>query len=394
MSAFRNSLKTLYEGVCGKNWSPLMGGVILAFLVVLLEAWYRPWGIVGGLRNWADWVFYGLGLYEDEPPHPLWFSSSVLNIGLIWGAFISAALAREFGIRVPPKIEFVKAVVAGILMGIGAALAMGCNVGGFYMAVNNLAANGFLMLIGLMFGVILGVKYLYWELEHLPSGGGFEISLHKLNPFLGILALLGLAWAAKAYFGSEAEEGVVLGGCLLLTAGIGYTMHRSRFCMVNALREPFMSGEATMGKAVIASLILSSLGIAILKYGEIGIGYTGNPEMAYVTPTFGLGALLGGFIFGAAMVVAGGCGSGSLWRVAEGQIKLVVVAIFFGLSNSLVRHFFAEYEVIENGYLGKAVYMPEYLGYAGTLLLIALVVALWYVIIDWNEETNKLVLEM
>lgn len=256
------------------------------------------------------------------------------------------------------------------------------------MAVNNLAANGLLMLIGLIFGVILGVKYLYWELERFPSTGGFEISFRKIDPILGVIALVGLLLATKAYFGSEADEGATLGGCLILTAAIGYTMHRSRFCMVNALREPFVTGEAVMGKAVIISLILSAIGIAVLKYSEI------SPEMAYVTPTFGLGALLGGFIFGAAMVVAGGCGSGSLWRVAEGQLKLVVVAIFFALTNSLVRHWFAEYEVIENGYLGKAIFMPEYLGYAGTLFLIALLVVVWYIIIDWNEDTNKLVLEM
>ncbi len=382
--------KRAYENLCTKHWSPMLGGILLAFLVVLLEAWYRPWGIVGGLRNWADWFFYTIGLYDEEPAlHPLWSStSSILDIGLIWGAFISATLGREFGIRIPPKIEFVKAVVAGILMGIGASLAMGCNVGGFYMAVNNLSANGFVMLIGLIFGVILAIKYLYWELERFPSSGGFEISFHKINPFLGIIALIGLLIATKAYFGSDLDRGEILGGCLILAAGIGYVMHRSRFCMVNALREPFMTGDAEMGKALTVSLILSAVGIAILKYNGI------RPESAYVTPTFVQGALIGGFIFGFGMTVAGGCGSGSLWRVAEGQVKLVIVAIVFALTNSLVRHFFAEYEVIENGYLGKAIFMPEYLGYAGTLLLIALVVLVWYIVIDWNEDSNKLVLEM
>ncbi len=385
-----SALKRTYENLCTKHWSPMLGGILLAFLVVLLEAWYRPWGIVGGLRNWADWLFYHLGLY-DEPPtfHPIFSStSSILDIGLIWGAFISAALGREFGIRVPPKIEFIKAVVAGILMGIGASLAMGCNVGGFYMAVNNLAANGFIMLIGLIFGVILAIKYLYWELEHFPSSGGFEISFQKINPFLGVIALIGLLVATKAYFGSDLDRGEILGGCLILAAGIGYVMHRSRFCMVNALREPFMTGDAEMGKALTVSLILSAVGIAILKYNGI------RPESAYVTPTFIQGALIGGFIFGFGMTVAGGCGSGSLWRVAEGQIKLVIVAIVFALTNSLIRHFFAEHEVIENGYLGKAIFMPEYLGYAGTILLIALVVLVWYIVIDWNEDSNKLVLEM
>ncbi|WP_022852788.1 YeeE/YedE thiosulfate transporter family protein [Thermodesulfatator atlanticus] len=388
MSDFKEAISRSWKAFAQSNWSPMMGGILLAIFCVFLEAWYRPWGIVGGLRNWADWLFYGIGFYEDAPPHPLEFSSSVLNIGYIWGAMISAMLAREFGLRFPPKIEYVKAIVSGILMGLGSALAMGCNVGGYYVAIQNLAANGFLMAIGLTFGVIVGIKYLYWELEHFPSSGGFEISFRKISPYIGFLLFVGLIVATYAYFRSDLDNGEVLGGCLIITAGIGYVIHRSRFCMVNGFREPFMTGEASMGKAIMVSIIIGAIGVSILKYQEI------RPEMMYVTPTFGLGALLGGFIFGAAMVVAGGCGSGALWRVAEGQIKLWVVAFFFALSNSLIRHYFAEYDVIENGYLGKAVFMPEYLGYGGTLFLITLICVVWYIIIDWNEDSNKMVIEM
>ncbi len=66
----------------------------------------------------------------------------------------------------------------------------------------------------------------------------------------------------------------------------------------------------------------------------------------------------------------------------------------FGLSNSIVRHLFAEYDIIEEGYLGKAVFLPDYLGYGGALFLITAIMVIWYVIIDWNEDSNKLVLEM
>jgi len=37
--------------------------------------------------------------------------------------------------------------------------------------------------------------------------------------------------------------------------------------------------------------------------------------------SFSLGALLGGSLFGAGMVIAGGCGAGSIWRAGEGQVK-------------------------------------------------------------------------
>lgn len=385
--SFKETLKDLYNTVFRSNYSPITGGILLALLVILLEMWYRPWGIVGGLRNWGEWVLYGLGFFEEAPPHPLWFSSSVLNLGLILGAFLSATLAQEFGIRIPPKLEIIKAVVAGILMGIGSALAQGCNIGGFYMSIANLSASGIAMMLGLMVGVFIGVKYLLWEIEHFSSQGGLEISTKKLNPLLGILALLVLILGTYGYFNSEHENGVLLGGAFFLTAFIGFVMHRSRFCMVNAFREPFLSGEASMAKGVALSLFISTLGILFIKMAEIREPYV------YVTPTFIWGSLIGGIIFGAAMVVAGGCGSGSLWRIGEGQIKLLIVAIFFALTNAILRHYMDNvWEVWDKGLLGKEVFLPDLLGYGGAFIILAIVILLWYLFVDWNEKTEKFVI--
>ena len=69
-----------------------------------------------------------------------------------------------------PPLELVKGVIGGTLMGLGAAMAGGCNVGGFYSAVSALSLVGLVMMLGLILGAILGLRYLYWELEHLPQG--------------------------------------------------------------------------------------------------------------------------------------------------------------------------------------------------------------------------------
>ncbi len=382
-----DTLKEWYQIIFKKNYSPFVGGILLALLAILLEMWYRPWGIVGGLRNWGEWVLYGVGFLEDAPPHPLWFSSSVLNIGLLMGAFISACLAQEFGIRIPPKLEIIKAVVAGTLMGVGAALARGCNIGGFYMAIANLSAGGIAMMLGLMVGVFIGVKYLLWEVEHFTSKGGKEISVKKISPILGIIALIALLWGAYCYFNSEKDEGALLGGALILTAGIGFVMHRSRFCIVNAFREPYLSGHSIMAKAIALSLFLVTFGIMLIKMAGI------RGPMTYVEPTFFLGSLIGGIIFGAAMTVAGGCGSGSLWRVAEGQVKLLIVVIFFAITNAVVRYYMDNvWEVWDKGILGTKVYLPDVFGYAGTFLILSFVIFLWYLFVDWNEKTEKFVI--
>jgi len=376
----------VYDSFFKKTWSPMTGGVLLAFLATLMVVWKRPWGIVGGIRNWADWFFYGIGIYTEAPDHPLFHSGSVMDLGLLAGAWISAVLAREFAFRVPPMLEIWKGLIAGIFMGFGATLAFGCNVGGFYSAIQNLSASGFTMMIGLIAGVVVGLKYLYWEMEHFTPGPAGPTFLGNLPPFLGWVAIIGLIAAGYAYTSSEVEGANLMPGYLLIGAGIGFVFHRSRLCMVNGFREPFMTGEAAMGKAVAMSIILGALGIGLLKF--TGLRDTG----LYVETAFGWGSLVGGFIFGAAMVVAGGCGSGSLWRVAEGQIKLWVVIISFALSNSLFRHWFEANEWMEK--LGSAVFLPDILGYGGTFLLVIAAMFIWYLVIDWNEDSNALVIEM
>jgi hypothetical protein len=46
------------------------------------------------------------------------------------------------------------------------------------------------------------------------------------------------------------------------------------------------------------------------------------------------------------------------------------------------------------GYQGKYVYLPDVMDYGPTLIMIALIMALWYVIVTWNEDSNKLIVPM
>jgi len=91
-------------------------------------AWWRPWGAVGAIRNWGDWIIYGLnliigaeegllGFYDEAPKGIFSGTGSVIGIGFIAGAFISACLGKDFALRIPPYREMVKAVIAGILDG-------------------------------------------------------------------------------------------------------------------------------------------------------------------------------------------------------------------------------------------------------------------------------------
>ena len=172
-SVLKNKFKQGYAAVFYEQWPALTGGLLLGLFSILIVAWSRPWGIVGGIRNWADWLFYGLGFYPVRPENPFLFSGSVMDIGFLLGTFGSALMAKEFAFRWAPTLEMIKGLAGGTLMGVGSALAIGCNVGAFYTPLINLSASGFPMMIGLIVGGFIGLKYLLWELEKFPSKAAF-----------------------------------------------------------------------------------------------------------------------------------------------------------------------------------------------------------------------------
>ncbi|MCF8056088.1 MAG: YeeE/YedE family protein [Desulfocapsa sp.] len=415
-SVMGSKVKSLYKTCCQSEWNPTATGAIVAFLSVLIMAWWRPWGAVGAIRNWGDWIIYGLntiigaesgilGFYDEAPKAFLGSSGSVIGIGFIAGAFISACLGKDFALRIPPYREMVKAVLAGIFMGIGAALAGGCNVGGMYNAIGNLAANGFTMWIGLVAGVVLGLKLLYLEMEYISWGDGGSGTINVPNPLQNILALAALAaviWGAYTYAGNEDSDYIAsLSGIIMIAAGLGYTMQRGRWCMVQGFREPHMTGDCTLAKSVALSILLLAIGGAVLKYA-VPIAHGGESVLHpanYVRGTFGWGSVVGGFIFGLGAMLAGGCGSGTLWRVGEGQVKLIMVVPFFGIANSLMTTWFKnfgpdEINLEKSGGLGSYVYLPDVMGYGGTLAMIAFIMMVWYLVVTWNEDTNKLIVPM
>ncbi len=390
---FFGILQRGYQAIFYENWPMWLGGILIGILSVITFAWARPWGVAGGLKNWGDWFFHLIGLYQNKPLSPLISTNSILTLGLLWGAFSSALLSKQFAIRPAPPLELAKGIVGGILMGIGAALAGGCNVGGFYSAVSALSFSGIAMMIGLIMGAYLGIRYLYWELEHLPSGSvggtptskeGKGFNLRDTEPYLGALAILAAVVFAWIYANQALTR---VGGLLLCGVGFGIIIQRCRFCFVRGFRDPFMTGEAEVARAITISLIISILGFAALKWTGL------RGEHIYVAQAFWFGGLVGGLIFGVGMVIAGGCGSGSVWRAGEGQIKLILAVIFFALSTSLTKLWIKGSPTLTK-FMGSRVFLPDYISYRWTIILLIVFLLIYYLIAVWNEETDRFTVEL
>jgi uncharacterized protein len=107
----------------------------------------------------------------------------------------------------------------------------------------------------------------------------------------------------------------------------GFVMQRGRFCMNSAIRDTALLQDYTLLKSVGVAILVSMAGFAIMSAtGMITI----NPK-----PLFGWANLVGSFIFGVGMVVAGGCASGITYRVGEGMMGALAAVIGLATTGTL-----------------------------------------------------------
>lgn len=385
---FISALRSGYQGLFNRQWPAWIGGISLGFINILMFAYVKPWSAADGIRNWGEWFFKLVGVSNKLTHSPLLYSTSVINLSLIFGAFAAALLAGEFKVRMAPPWELFKGLAGGVLMGVGANLSFGCNIGGFFSATSALSLAGITMMIGLIIGAFIGLRYLLWEVDRLGVSlmDVGTVNTKNPNPSRGrkVQPLAGFGMLALAVILALTYDGLgypARGGFLLFGVALGIIIQRTRFCFVRAFREPFMTGNAEMTKAVALAVMISVIGFAILKWTDLREWET------FVFPGFWLGSLIGGIIFGIGMTISGGCASGSLWRAGEGHIKLWVSLVGFALSGALFRTFLENTSLIRK--LGTEVFLPDFIGWNLALIAVVGLMVLWYLLAIWNEVKGK-----
>lgn len=103
----------------------------------------------------------------------------------------------------------------------------------------------------------------------------------------------------------------------------GYVLQRGRFCMYTAFRDLLVARDATLFRGYILALLVQMAIIHVLEAMDL-----------LVVQPFGftwLAAIVGSFVFGVGIVLAGGCSSGSWYRVGEGMVGSWVAVLGYGL---------------------------------------------------------------
>ncbi|MFO1218339.1 MAG: YeeE/YedE family protein [Burkholderiaceae bacterium] len=144
------------------------------------------WYITTQEAQWGGWLLERLGLtmrdnlyfgLDNGLPNPLLNAPGFMSVGIIVGAAAMAMARREFKWKTPSLETALFALAGGALMGLGARVAMGCNIGAFFATVTNGDPSGWLFLAGMALGAWLGVKVFTWWVDWQSARRGDELSL-------------------------------------------------------------------------------------------------------------------------------------------------------------------------------------------------------------------------
>lgn len=119
-------------------------------------------------------------------------------------------------------------------------------------------------------------------------------------------------------------------GMAALVAGIifGAVAQGSRFCVMGALADMVFRHDYRRFRAYLLAIAVAMLGTQLLH----SVGIIDVYQSIYLRPNFGwLGALLGGWLFGFGMTMAGGCGHRTLVHVGEGNLRSLIAAVTLGI---------------------------------------------------------------
>ncbi len=394
----KSILGELFQTFFAKHWPVWVGGLILGSLNVFLFMIKSPWGGSGGYNNWGENFYHAIGFLGLENVTSTTSSLyGMLNIVIILGAFAGALLSKEFALRIPPVGELIKGFIGGGLMAIGATMGIGCTIGGFFSGIPSLSGGAIFLTIGLFLGTLVGLKYLFWEMEKFP---GFSMGKSRTwlaasektggwQKWLGWIVIIVVFIIANTYFGNGNS---VMSWFIIIGLMMGLISQRSRFCIVASFRDPFMTGKSSSTVGVIVGLLIGLIGFTAIKIFGIGAGDATirAREMTWVFPHFWLRAPIGGFIFGVGMTIAGGCAVGALWRFGEGQVKLWAAVLGFLLISPISKKFIVPgfVEMLPH-HLKYKNFMPDYIGYTWSVVIVLTILFLWYIFVKWNEKTGK-----
>jgi hypothetical protein len=154
-------------------WPLAAGAIGLAVVnVATLGIAGRPWGVTSAFALWgakafdivgvpvASWEYWSTPAQRAALQAPVLNDvTTVMNVGIMLGALMAAILANRFAPSWKASSRSLAAALAGgLLLGYGARLAYGCNIGAYFSGIASGSLHGWVWLVAAFAGNAIGVR--------------------------------------------------------------------------------------------------------------------------------------------------------------------------------------------------------------------------------------------
>jgi uncharacterized membrane protein YedE/YeeE len=328
-------LEKIQDRFFNRFWNPFtvltFAGIFAAFYFGLTGT---LWAVTGEFTRWggnflqlfgvdtSHWAYFQAIKLKGEPINR---TDGWLVMGMLLGGLFSALMSQNFKWKAPrQKRRWVWGFVGGILAGFGTRLAMGCNLAAFFTGVPQFSLHSWLFIAGTALGTYIGVKLAVLPIFKGKPKVEFGVRPAKVTSsnaqhnrgqlFTAAIVFVILAIIAVYYISAGQP---LLGLAELFGALFGVLIQRGQICFTSGLRDLWLTGRGTLAKAIIVGMAIQTVGTAIFIFKGA------QPVIHWAS----LGALIGGVMFGVGIVIAGGCETGWMYRLMEGQVQFISVGL-------------------------------------------------------------------
>jgi len=190
------------------------------------------------------------------------------------------------------------------------------------------------------------------------------------------------------YFMENQAAIIIFTISLSVGLGAGVVMHRADYCLAGMFRDLFLFRQHFMLRTLLLGILASMFLFEVARQLKL--------LPLYPFPTLGppvLTTIFGGVLFGAGMVLAGGCVVGTLYKMGSGSVLSLVAFTGLLAGSAIYAEIHPWWQIVARKtmllpMLPKAITLPQAWGLDPLILLAPLFLGLSIALFFWGRRNN------